>query len=276
MSANKKSTTKKTTNKKKITNTTKNKTPVEETQTNTKKNILKRIYIIIITILSVALLITLTIEIKNILTPSENLLPTIQQQPSSTQEIDKLKSLFSNDIDLETSRKENNNNEIVGRIEIPGVFNLLLTQTKDNDYYIEYNIKKKRSNKGTEFIDYRNKFTDKQINIYGHNSRLYDLPFKKLEQFLEKDFFNNNKYLLFQTDSVKRIYQITAIKKVTTDYEHMIINSKKQKDHIEKLLKNSIQSREIEYDEDTNIIILQTCVRQHDGHYYILIGFEVK
>lgn len=248
--------------------------PKEETQ----KITLKRVYIIIIIILSILLLISSTIEIINMFTPSENLLPqTPAEKPTITEsELDKLNALFSEDIDLSIPRKENNNNEIVGRIEIPGVFNLLLTQTKDNDYYIEYNIKKKRSNKGTEFIDYRNKFTDKQINIYGHNSRLYDLPFKKLENFLDKEFFDNNEYILFQHDKGRRIYQIAAIKKVTTDYEHMIVDAKDQKQHIEKLLENPIQSRQLEYNENTNIIVLQTCIRQEDGNYYILIGYEVK
>lgn len=244
----------------------------------TKKTNLKKIYIIIIIVLSIALLISSTIEIINIITPSENLLPqTPPQEPTmSEEEKDKINSLFSEDIDLDIPRKENNNNEIVGRIEIPGVFNLLLTQTKDNDYYIEYNIKKKRSNKGTEFIDFRNKLTDKQINIYGHNSRLYDLPFKKLENFLDKEFFDNNKYLLFQHDEGRRIYEIAAIKKVTTDYEHMIVDATYQEKHIAKLLENPIQLRELEYDNNTNIIVLQTCIRQEDGSYYVLIGFEIK
>ncbi len=244
----------------------------------TKNNKLKKVYIIIIIILSIALIISSTMEIINIFTPSENLLPTKpQEKPSITEdEKEKINSLFTEDIDLSIPRKENNNNEIVGRIEIPNLFNLLLTQTKDNDYYIEYNIKKKRSNKGTEFIDFRNKMTDKQINIYGHNSRLYDLPFKKLENFLDKEFFNNNQYLLFQHEKGRRIYEIAAIKKVTTDYEHMIVNAKDQKEHITKLLEKPIQSRELEYDENTNIIVLQTCIRQEDGNYYILIGFEVE
>ena len=296
----KKTTTKKNTTTKKVTST---KTPSKKNQVKTstkrvpkkqpikkeliveqptieetKNNKLKKVYIIIIIILSIALMISSTIEIINIFSPSENLLPTkSQEKPSIAEdEKEKINSLFTEDIDLSIPRKENNNNEIVGRIEIPGLFNLLLTQTKDNDYYIEYNIKKKRSNKGTEFIDFRNKMTDKQINIYGHNSRLYDLPFKILENFLDKEFFDNNQYLLFQHEKGRRIYEIAAIKKVTTDYEHMIVNAKDQKEHITKLLEKPIQSRELEYDENTNIIVLQTCIRQEDGNYYILIGFEVK
>ena len=275
-------TTKKTT--KKTSTNTRKKQPikietkvVEQINPEENKRInLKKIYIIIIVILSILLLISTAIEVVNIFTPSQNLLPTIPRKETISQkEKYNINNLFSEDIDLSLARKENNNDEIVGRIEIPGVFNLLLTQTKDNDYYIEYNIKKKRSNKGTEFIDYRNKTTDKQINVYGHNSRLYDLPFKKLENFLDKDFFEKNEYLLFQHDKGRRIYQIVAIKKVTNDYEHMIVDSKNQKSHIEKLLKDSIQSRNVQYNDNTNIIVLQTCIRQEAGNFYILIGFEV-
>jgi len=280
----KKSTAKKTSTTASVKKTTKKQPVKKPTQTieeppvqEHKKTNLKKIYIIIIIVLSILLLISSTIEIINILTPSENLLPTSEPpQNISQEEKENINKLFSEDTDLSQARKDNGNDEIVGRIEIPGVFNLSLTQTKDNDYFIEYNIKKKRSNKGTEFIDFRNKMTDKQINIYGHNSRLYDLPFKKLENFLDKEFFNNNQYLLFQHEKGRRIYEIAAIKKVTTDYEHMIVNAKDQKEHITKLLENPIQSRELEYDENTNIIVLQTCIRQEDGNYYILIGFEIK
>lgn len=248
-----------------------------------KKIKLKRIYILIIIVLSILLAISIGIEVSNIISPSENLLPTTpnkeNKQPTEEmteeeKEWERINNLFTADIDFNIPRTENNNQDIVARLEIPGVFNLLLTQTKDNDYYLEYNIKKKRSNKGTEFIDFRNKLTDNQINIYGHNSRLYDLPFKNLEKFLDKEFFDNNEYILLQHEGGRRIYRIAAIKKVKTDNEHMIVEAKDHKSHIEKLLKNTINSREIEYNESSNIIVLQTCVRQDDGSYYVLIGIE--
>ena len=286
----KKTTTKKTTStKKQPTKKVTKKQPVKETikvveqPTNEKtKNItLKRIYIVIIIILSILLLISSTIEIINIITPPQNEIPTeVDKSPESKDEQEKedLNKLFSEDLDLDYYRKENNNAEIVGRLEIPGVFNLLLTQTKDNDYYIEYNIKRKRSNKGTEFVDFRTKLTNKQVNVYGHNSRLYDLPFKNLEKFLEKDFFNQNEYILLQHEEGRRIYKIVSIKRVTTDYEHMIVDTTKKNhvSHIEKLLSNSTQQRDVEYDENTNLLVLQTCTREKNVQaFYVLTAIEV-
>ncbi len=290
-SKKKNTSTKKTTPKKKTT-AKQNVTPiptkiniVEQTISNNntkKKNTLKKVYTIIICILSAALLVSCIIEGINILTPPENELPVDVDKPTPTpeeSEYEKINKLFTEDLDLDIYREENNNAEIVGRLEIPGVFNLLLTQTKDNDYYIEYNIKRKRSNKGTEFVDYRTKLTDKQVNVYGHNSRLYDLPFKNLEKFLEKDFFDKNEYILLQDDNNRRIYQIVSIKRVTTDYEHMKVDTKGKEHtlHIEKLLANSTHQRDVKYDENTNILVLQTCTREKSVQaFYVLTAFEIN
>jgi hypothetical protein len=145
------------------------------------------------TILSIILLATTILEITNYILLAENASPKEKNNLNSKNELQteeppkptkeeleraRINNLFSVDIDLNVAREENKNPEIIARMEIPNVFNLLLTQTKDNDYYLDYNIKKQRSDKGNEFIDFRNTITDKQINVYGHNSRLYDLPFK--------------------------------------------------------------------------------------------------
>ena len=289
-SKKKNTSTKKTTPKKKTT-AKQNVTPiptkiniVEQTISNNttkKKNKLKKVYTIIICILSAALLVSCIIEGINILTPPENELPVDINKPTPTPEeteYEKINKLFSENLDLDFYRKENNNAEIVGRLEIPGVFNLLLTQTKDNDYYIEYNIKRKRSNKGTEFVDFRTKLTDKQVNVYGHNSRLYDLPFKKLENFLEKEFFNQNQYIMLQSEKDRRIYKIVSIKRVTTDYEHMKVDTKGKEHitHIEKLLDNSTQKRDVKFDENTNLLVLQTCTREKNIQaFYVLVAFEM-
>lgn len=288
-STKKKRTTKKTTTKK-VTKKTTKKQPVKKVTKvveqlpiveETKNITLKKVYIAIIIILSILLLITSTIEIINIITPPENEIPAKVESPSESkveEEKENLNKLFSEDLDLDYYRKENNNAEIVGRLEIPGVFNLLLTQTKDNDYYIEYNIKRKRSNKGTEFVDFRTKLTDKQVNVYGHNSRLYDLPFKNLEKFLEKDFFDQNEYILLQHEEGRRIYRIVSIKRVTTDYEHMTVETSKKThtSHIEKLLSKSTHQREMEYDENTNLLVLQTCTREKNVQaFYVLVAFEL-
>ena len=114
----KKATTKKSSTKKTSTTKSAKKTnkvvesqPVQEH----KKTNLKKIYIVIIIVLSILLLISSTIEIINIFTPSENLLPTTEpSQNISQEEKENINKLFSEDTDLSQARKDNNNDEIVG------------------------------------------------------------------------------------------------------------------------------------------------------------------
>lgn len=184
---------------------------------------------------------------------------------------------FSPDVDLEYYREYYNNEDIIARLEIPNVFNLMITRTNDNEYYLNHSIDKKSDIKGTEFIDYRVTPYSKQINIYGHNSQVYDLPFKKLENYLDESFYNNNEYIILQHDNGKRIYKIFSFKKVTTDYEHMnvIVDEEKFVNHLNILKSNSIYSSDVTFSKDSNIIVLQTCTFDNDDSYYVLSAIEI-
>jgi len=213
------------------------------------------------------------VELINIYKKPENLL---SQETTEISEKESVDSMFSQNVDFQSLRGKYNNNDIIARLEIPNVFNILLTQTDNNNFYLKYNIKKEKSSKGTEFIDYRNGLLNKQINIYGHNSAYYDSPFKKIELFSEKKFFDNNEYILLQHSNGRRIYKIVSFKIVSTDYEHMIVDAQNHHDHISKLLENSIYKKDIEYTDDTNLLILQTCTIGGGKNYYLLIAFEIE
>lgn len=183
----------------------------------------------------------------------------------------------SPDINFQETRNKYQNNDIIARLEIPNLFNILITQSTDNKYYLNHCLTKKKDTKGTEFMDYRNNIDSKQINIYGHNSRTYDIPFRKLENFLNKDYFNKNKYIILQTELEKRIYEITAIKEVK-DNEHMQIKLQGSNylKHLDKLVDNAYHYREIKYDENSNILVLQTCSYANKDSYYIIVAIEIN
>lgn len=163
--------------------------------------------------------------------------------------------------------------DIVGNLTIPNLLNIPLVQSSNNEYYLNHNINKELDIKGTEFIDYRNKPTDKQINIYGHNSTKYKVPFKELEKILNKSYFNDDIYIYLNFNNIKRKYILTAITK-TNNNIHMILNNN-TKEHINKILENSIYKKDIIYNNDTNIIIIQTCTLTKNN-YYLIIGFEIN
>lgn len=208
-------------------------------------------------------------QIKNEIPITENI--------NKTSEEDTIENLFSEDTDLEYYRDYYHNDEIIARLEIPNLMNILITKNENNDYYLNHSIDKEYDTKGTEYMDFRVTPLSKQVNIYGHNSRTYDLAFRKLENFLDEDFFNKNEYILLQHDNGKRIYKIFSIKEVKTDYTHMDVEVK-EKDflkHIENLKKDSIFERKVEYNEKSNILVLQTCSYENKNAYYIISAIEI-
>lgn len=185
---------------------------------------------------------------------------------------------MSPDIDLAAKRKEHKNNDIIGRLEIPNLFNILIVKGKDNSYYLNYSVNKKKDVRGSEFMDYRVTPTSKQINIYGHNSRdpKIQVPFLKLEKFLDKTFFENNPYVIFQYDGGKSVYKIVALKEVTTD-QHMTVDKTGSSfvSHVNWFKTNAIYTREVSFDENSDIIILQTCSHHLDNAYYLIVGVKI-
>lgn len=220
-------------------------------------------------------IITRTIYSSFSITEPENILPTTTQNNNAST----IEYIFSKDLNIKDIKtKTYKNEDIIARLEIPNLFNILITQTDNNDYYLTHSIKKEKNKKGTEFMDYRVTKTSNQINIYGHNSKTYNLPFSKLESFLEKDYFDKNKYVLLQFEKERRIYEIISIKEITTDYTHMKVNVKKEEfnEHITKLTNNSINKRDIKYNENSNILVLQTCSYNQEKTYYIIVAIEIS
>lgn len=185
---------------------------------------------------------------------------------------------ISPDVDLNYYRDYYHNDDIIARLEIPNQLNIFITRANDNDYYLRRSIDKKSSNVGTEFMDYRTDPSSKQINIYGHNSQRLDIPFHKIQSYIDEDFYKENPYIILQDDEGKSLYQVFSIKKVITDYEHMNIEFSDDEwvNHLERLKQNSIHQTDVTFDENSKILVLQTCTNQDDNSYYILSAIQIQ
>lgn len=177
--------------------------------------------------------------------------------------------------DINYAIKVYNNKDIIARLEIPGLFNTFITQTTNNNYYLNHGIDKRKDIRGIPFIDYRTNLNDSQINIYGHSTNEFILPFQSLTNFLDPNYFNKNNIIYLQTLNNLNIYNIFMIKEITTDLEHMIIDSPNIIEHINKLKENSINYRNIEYNDNSKLLILQTCSLKDNNSFYIIGAIKI-
>lgn len=178
-------------------------------------------------------------------------------------------------------KKEFNNNDIVGRLIINSLdIDNLLVQTTDNDYYLRRLLDGTYNVMGSMFVDYRSDIENgRQINIYGHNSDIYDLPFKKLLNYLDRDFFINNRKVTLETLNGTKTFEIFSVKVITDDIEHTEIlfnNDADFNEHIKKLRNNSLYDSHDEVSGTDQILVLQTCLINNTlGKYLIIIGRKV-
>ena len=114
-----------------------------------------------------------------------------------------------------------NNPDIIGTLKVSNIINTKIVQTTDNKYYLNHLINKKYGIIGSVFVDYNSDIENgRQINIYGHNSKKYDIPFKYLVNYLDKDFFLNNNSITLETKTGIRNYEIFSVKVITDNIEH--------------------------------------------------------
>ena len=185
-------------------------------------------------------------------------------------------------------RSEYDNKDIIARLVIEDLeIDTLITKSSNNSFYLNHDIHKNESNLGNPFIDFRNSnnlSNERQINIYSHNSdySVYQeqLPFYKLEKLFDKDSFDKVKKVELYTEEEKIEYEIIALKVVTTDNEHTILDAKSNErweQHLDKLLSDSKYCRDnCKLNLEDKLLLLQTCNYNPQGSFIILITKKIK
>lgn len=185
-------------------------------------------------------------------------------------------------------RSENDNDDIIARLVIKDLeIDTLITKANNNSFYLNHDINKNESNLGNPFVDFRNSdnlSNERQINIYSHNSdySVYQeqLPFYKLEKLFDKDNFDKVKSIELYTEEQKMEFEIVALKIITTDNEHTVLDSKSNerwKKHLDNLLSDTKYCRDdCKLNLEDKLLILQTCNYNPQGSYIILITKKLK
>ncbi len=160
----------------------------------------------------------------------------------------------------------NKNNETVGWIQVNGTnINYPIVQHEDNNFYLEHDFYKRKTNIGWIFADYRDNMENLNNNtiIYGHNL-VNRTMFGSIPYMLNKKWFNqkNNHYIKLSTKTTNSIWQIFSVYKITptTDYLQSVFNSIENYQNFLNTIKNrSIKNFNIDLNYTDKIITLSTC-----------------
>ena len=167
------------------------------------------------------------------------------------------------------------NPEIIGNLFVPETdFQVLVTQTKDNSFYLQHNVKREVSELGNPFLDYRNTLEDRKLLIYGHNSQVVTTDFQFLENYLDISFFHKHPFFIWQTEESLDVYSIVGTLVVTSDFLHMQLEftDDEWRQHLEWLQEQFLYSTGVSFDEKDHLLILQTCYYEPQDSYLLVVA----
>ena len=147
----------------------------------------------------------------------------------------------------------------------------MLVKSTNNEYYLNHSILKKEDKKGAIYVDYRTDLNSKQINIYGHNSKKYNLKFNELEKYKDKQFYDKHKIIEIWDGNNIQKYKIFSIQIVNKNSQHINVNPTDRESHIKKL-NSSIYETKLKANINDKILILQTCNYNPKNTYILIIS----
>ena len=170
-------------------------------------------------------------------------------------------------------REKYNNDDVKGILEIENTAYIVpVMQSNDNDYYLNHDAYGNNNYMGSIYLDYRVSIdSSRKLLIYGHNSSNIDMPFKILEEFYDKDYYDNHKYVDLTTEKGKKRYEIFSVYVEVEDFSYMRVNFKDDEEYLNHLLKlksKSMYDTGVEVTKDDEVLILQTCSTHKDYRNY--------
>ena len=188
---------------------------------------------------------------------------------------------------LKVKKLQKENDDIVGWLEIEDTnINYPVLQGDDNEFYLNRNYKKEKSEKGSIFLDakYNWNIPSNNLLIYGHNI-INGLMFQDLLKYESQDFYKKHPNIRFTTEKDDKEYEIISVFKSRVYYKaeknvfryYDFINAKKEEDYMEfvkNAKKTSIYDIEATAKYGDELITLVTCSYHIEDGRFVVIGRE--
>lgn len=166
------------------------------------------------------------------------------------------------------------NNDFVGWLEVDGTtIDYPVVKTSNNDFYLDHDFNKEKNIAGSIYMDYRNigNSFDDHILIYGHNMKNGSM-FHNLRYYKDKNFFEDNDTIIFSNLYETFEYEIFSVYSISAkDYRfELSFDSVRVSEYIKALQEMSLYQRDIEFDDNSQILTLATCTYEVDDGRFIV------
>ncbi len=185
---------------------------------------------------------------------------------------------------LQVKSLQQENPDIVAWIEIENTkINYPVLQGTDNDYYLNHNYKKQKTQKGSIFLnkDYNWDIPSSNLQIYGHNMKNGEM-FQGLLKYKSESYYKEHPTIRFTTAKEDAIYEIISVfpsrvyyqteKNVFRYYYFIHAETKEEYNNfVENAKKASLYEIEETAEYGDQLMTLSTCAyHTEDGRFVVI------
>lgn len=177
-------------------------------------------------------------------------------------------------INVNFKQLKEESNDVVGWIMISNTnINYAVVQSSNNEYYLNHNFNKKSSQAGWVFMDYKNDINslDSNTTLYAHN-RLDGSMFGDLYKLLDDEWYENNKYIYFNTESETmtwKIFSAYMINKKNYYSDNVFDSVEEFNKFIDQASSNSVVNLDVNVNMDDKILTLYTCDNSNNNRIIV-------
>ena len=171
------------------------------------------------------------------------------------------------------------NNDFIGWIKIDDtVIDYPVMQLRDNpDFYLTHNFNKEYSRFGVPYIQANCSLSSDNIIIYGHNMKNKSM-FNELTKYSSKDFYDNHRFIQFDTLTEQRTYEVVCAFKTVANangFQYFNFVNANTKDnfsaYIERCQVLSLYNTGVNAEYGDKLITLSTCeYSQNNGRFVVV------
>lgn len=174
------------------------------------------------------------------------------------------------------------NPDIVGYIKIEETnIDFPVVYSGDNDYYLKHDIYGNETKYGAIFMDETNHgaVLAKNTIIHGHSFENDDSMFADLEKYKDKDFFSNNKTIIFNNLYSDMEWEVFAVY-VTSEEDYYLLSSfasdKEYFDFVELIKSKAMFSSDYTPQKGDYMLTLHTCSYEFENAHTMVHARLIK
>ncbi len=179
------------------------------------------------------------------------------------------------------------NSDCFGYIEIPDTvlsYPVMFTP-EDYMYYLDKNIDKEKEKRGLPFMDEATKIGESQnYLVYGHNMN-DTTAFGSLREYLDKAYYEEHKYIYFNTAVSEGVYEIMAVVKTKIynvedqcfKYHKYggVLTEKEFNTYVSEMIKASVYKTGVTAKWGDQLLTLSTCNRYTENGRLVIVARRI-